>query len=185
MAYNKTMNKLLTPWAYTICFCIYKDKVLLLYRKKEPNKSLWNGLGGKIEENETPRENVFREINEEANIDLSKAESITFAGIITWHDGNNISPQKGMYAYIAKFSDESDLPIEDHDTDEGILSWKPIKWVTNHNNPEVVSNIPYFLPLILYNELPLVFALKYNKQSMFKNMLTKPISKHILNKLKI
>lgn len=42
------------PYKYTLCFCLCSDQVLMLYRKKAPNKNFWNGLGGKIEVGETP-----------------------------------------------------------------------------------------------------------------------------------
>jgi 8-oxo-dGTP diphosphatase len=38
-------------------------------------------VGGKIEENESPRESALREIEEETGISL---DSIDFKGIVTW-----------------------------------------------------------------------------------------------------
>ncbi len=43
---------------FTLCFCLAGDKVLMLQRAKEPNLGKWNGVGGKIEPGETPRESV-------------------------------------------------------------------------------------------------------------------------------
>ncbi len=47
---------------YTICFCLRGEQVLMLYRSKPPNAQRWNGLGGRIEEGETPLVCVQREI---------------------------------------------------------------------------------------------------------------------------
>ncbi|MEB2281356.1 NUDIX domain-containing protein [Lysinibacillus xylanilyticus] len=44
----------------------------------------WNGVGGKIERNETPLAGALREIKEETGIAL---QDITYKGKITWTDG--------------------------------------------------------------------------------------------------
>ena len=54
---------------YTICFCRYGELVLMLYRYRPPNQFHWNGLGGKLQEDETPQACVQREVLEEAEID--------------------------------------------------------------------------------------------------------------------
>ena len=178
------MDKLLTPWKYTICFCIHKDSVLMMYRKNAPHQYFWNGLGGKIEFEETPRENVYREMLEEANINLKNAETVNFVGIVTWDDGINITPKHGMYAYIAKFSDKYTFWEEDRETEEGKLSWKPLGWISSIKNKKVVSNIPYFFPLMFYNDVPLEFRLIYNN-STFESMNIKPIPQNIIKKLSV
>ena len=58
------------PLQYTICFCLCGELVLMLYRKRPPNQFHWNGLGGKLQKDETPQACVMREVLEEANIDL-------------------------------------------------------------------------------------------------------------------
>ena len=40
---------------------------------------MWNGVGGKIEENETPYEGIIRETFEETGIELS---SVTYKGTV-------------------------------------------------------------------------------------------------------
>ena len=40
---------------------------------------MWNGVGGKIEENETPYEGIIRETFEETGIELS---SVTYKGLL-------------------------------------------------------------------------------------------------------
>jgi 8-oxo-dGTP diphosphatase len=42
----------------------------MLYRKRPPNQFHWNGLGGKLQKDETPQACVLREVLEEASIDL-------------------------------------------------------------------------------------------------------------------
>lgn len=54
----------------------------MLNREYKPTLGLWNGVGGKIEDNETPLECVTREIKEETNIDINEYPIID-KGIIT------------------------------------------------------------------------------------------------------
>lgn len=133
---------------YTIAFCIADNKVLMVKRAKPPNQGLWNGIGGKIEEGETPLQAVSREIMEEAELDINTASAVHYAGIVTWavvEDQNN--KNKGMYAYVIDFSADtlSDVAVE---TPEGLLEWKKLSWVEDKTNQEIVRNIAHFLPLM-------------------------------------
>ena len=124
----------------------------MLYRYRPPNQGRWNGLGGKIAPDETPRESVIREIKEEAGLDLHKAQSVRFTGIVTWEKNGGSDPTRdsqGMYAFVAELSATQRIWQEDRIIAEGQLSWKTVEWVCTPNNPVVVSNIPYFLPPML------------------------------------
>src|SRR5882724_3827467 len=118
---------------YTICFCCYQQQALMLYRTFPPNAQLWNGLGGKIEEGETPLVSVQREMQEEADIDLSQAPSLFFAGIATWGPNDRASV-KGMYAFIAHLSKSQAEQVRELTTPEGLITWKPIAWVCDPGN---------------------------------------------------
>ncbi len=147
---------------YTICFCTCGDKVLMLYRHNPPNKHLWNGLGGKIQQNETPLACIEREMLEEAGIDLQQAENFYFAGIITWTlDTDSTISSKGMYAYIAEFSSEKFIWEGERPIDEGILCLKSLQWVCDPTNTAVVNNIPHFLPGLLSQKIPLEYHFDY------------------------
>ena len=61
-------------YKYTICFIRNNDQILMLNRDFAPTQGLWNGVGGKIKENETPLQCVVREVKEETSIDISTAE---------------------------------------------------------------------------------------------------------------
>jgi 8-oxo-dGTP diphosphatase len=136
--------------------------VLMLYRSNSPNRQRWNGLGGKLEVGESPQACVQREILEEAGFDLQLAEYLHYAGIVTWNVGSDLlSPTGGMYAFIAHMP--SDWPIweGERETPEGLLCWKPIEWVCDPGNSEVVSNIPRFLPHMLLNKAPQEYFCAY------------------------
>ena len=146
---------------YTICFCCYEQHVLMLHRAFPPNARLWNGLGGRIEPGETPLVSVFREMQEEAGIDLQVASSLFFAGIVTWGQIGN-EPARGMYAYLARLSRKQAEHISSSHTREGLVAWKPLDWVCNPDNREVVSNIPRFLPPMLEAQVPYEYFCEYN-----------------------
>ena len=75
----------------TLCYIKKENKVLMLHRIKKVNdihEGKWNGLGGKIEQGETPEECIIREVYEESGL---KIESPILKGIITFplFDGEN------------------------------------------------------------------------------------------------
>lgn len=133
---------------YTICFCLCGDRILMLHRRKSPNRGRWNGLGGKIKPGETPRASIQREMMEEAAIDLREAQELRFTGLVTWDFSDDPARNSGMYAFLARVA--PDYPIwPDRQIAEGLLSWKPLDWVCDPGNSSVVSNIPRFLPSML------------------------------------
>ncbi|MDY0394516.1 NUDIX domain-containing protein [Virgibacillus halophilus] len=127
---------------YTICFIQRGNQLLLLNREKSPNMGKWNGVGGKIEKNESPKESILREVSEETGIVLP---TVTYAGNVIWKSNGEYA---GMYVFLA------DLPSGCHPatlvkTREGILDWKEITWVLDRDNHGVVDNLKQFLPLLL------------------------------------
>lgn len=57
------------------CYCEWKDKILLLKRSPhKPQGHTWGIPGGKLEEGETPRGAVVREVYEEVGIRMQEAE---------------------------------------------------------------------------------------------------------------
>lgn len=61
---------------YTVCYIEKDDEVLMLYRNKKKNdinKGKWLGVGGHIEEGESPYECVVREIKEETGLEVKKS----------------------------------------------------------------------------------------------------------------
>ena len=52
----------------TLCYIEKEDSYLMLHRVKkvnDENQDKWIGVGGKIEEGESPEECLFREVKEE------------------------------------------------------------------------------------------------------------------------
>ena len=134
---------------YTLAFIKKNDEILMLNRNKSPWMGSWNGVGGKIQPNETPLEGIIREVLEETNIDVSTLK-IEHKGILTWENFDAIG--SGLYIFLIDVDSKLDYltPIQ---TDEGILDWKKIEWINDFNNKGVAENIPYFLPSVLNDEL--------------------------------
>ncbi len=131
---------------YNICFIRRGDEILLLNREKPSWMGCWNGIGGKLERDEQPRESMIREIKEETAI---SAYELHFKGMVTWSGGGGNFG--GMYAYMAEvdghFSYETPLK-----TNEGILDWKKIGWILDEHNIGIVSNVPKALLAMLQDK---------------------------------
>ncbi|MBQ8994041.1 MAG: NUDIX domain-containing protein, partial [Turicibacter sp.] len=57
----------------TLCYIFKNSEILMLYRNKKENdvhEGKWNGLGGKLEKEETPLQCVLREVYEESGLRL-------------------------------------------------------------------------------------------------------------------
>ncbi|MEI4832370.1 8-oxo-dGTP diphosphatase [Bacillus sp. FJAT-53711] len=132
----------------TLCFIRKDDEILMLNREKAPLQGLWNGVGGKMEENETPMACILREIEEETGLQLTNQE-VTYKGTLSWKTDNaNFS---GLYLFTAN------LPahISYHTPKkvvEGILDWKHISWILSKENRGVNSLTKQFLPTVLQEE---------------------------------
>lgn len=68
----------------TLCYISCKDKTLMLYRNKkkdDENAGKWVGIGGKLEDGESPEDCLIREVFEESGITL---RDYSFRGIVTF-----------------------------------------------------------------------------------------------------
>jgi 8-oxo-dGTP diphosphatase len=132
----------------TLCFVRRNNQILMLNRENAPTKGLWNGVGGKVENNETPLECVIREVKEETDIDISDIQ-IEDKGIITWEADHTFSG--GMYVFLVDIP-KSHVYLTPRKTDEGILDWKSVTWLLSEKNFGVGEMIPSFLPIVLNDE---------------------------------
>lgn len=75
------------PKATTTAIIIRDNKLLLLKRNQEPFKSLWDLPGGFLQEHETPKEALKRELKEELGVDVISFEFIKIiAGSYQWKE---------------------------------------------------------------------------------------------------
>lgn len=135
-------------YKYTLGFLIKDNQILMLNRNKSPWMGSWNGLGGKINENETPKSCIQREVLEETgmNLDINK---FIFKGNVTWDQFDAIG--NGLYIYIY-YLDSNTQIITPLRVEEGILDFKDISWVSSFENEGVAKNIPYFLNSVLTDD---------------------------------
>ncbi|OBR68919.1 hypothetical protein A7K91_14905 [Paenibacillus oryzae] len=151
---------------FTVCYIKQDTKVLLLNREYPTWMGCWNGIGGKIEVGESPRECILREINEETGLVIS---NIQFKGIETWFiDGKFIG---GMYIYVSEFPNEQiyKTPLK---TYEGILDWKELDWITNPNNMGVANDIPVTIKKVLFDEMIYEHRCLYKDGKLIKHQIT-------------
>ncbi|WP_345243619.1 8-oxo-dGTP diphosphatase [Pontibacillus salipaludis] len=128
---------------YTVCFVKRKDRILMLNREKAPIMGVWNGVGGKVEENESPDQGALREVLEETGI---KVEAFYSKGTVTWEMNNG--ELDGIYVYLYEVDEHFtyDTPLK---TREGILEWKSIDWILNPQNLGIAGMVAQYLPVLL------------------------------------
>jgi len=106
------MNKLAT-----LCYIKDSGKTLMLHRVKKANdmhQGKWNGLGGKVENGETPEACAIREIKEESGLNVHSPE---LKGFITFP---NFDGQNDWYVSVFVFRNCEGSLI---DSPEGELCW--------------------------------------------------------------
>jgi 8-oxo-dGTP diphosphatase len=152
---------------YVTCFCRRGDRLLMLHRRRPPNRGLWNGVGGKLEPGERPLACVHREVWEETGIALAAAARVTFGGLVTWNLGADpAAPSTGMYAFVAELPPDWPLWDGDREVAEGRLRWLPLARVCDPANDRVVSNIPRFLPTMLAGGAPREYRCAYDGERL-------------------
>jgi 8-oxo-dGTP diphosphatase len=164
---------------FTLCFIKQANKILLLNREYPSWMGVWNGVGGKLESNETARESVLREVIEETGIVL---DSIEFKGIVTWIvDGNWVG---GMYTYFAELPPDSHY-VTPKKTEEEILDWKEIQWILHPENRGVANNIPKSIEKIVND--PNCFELRcfYEDSQLIRDEFIEIGKDEIMNDSKI
>ena len=95
-----------------------------LWRTKkdaDENAGKWIGLGGHLQEDETPEECIRREVREEAGLEL---QNLRLRGILTF-----ILPDWGNELTFLYTAEAEDLPLPE--CGEGVLQWVPKKQVMN------------------------------------------------------
>ena len=106
----------------TLCYINDGNRTLMLHRIKKENDMhewKWNGLGGKLEDGESPEECVIREVKEESGLDILNP---TLKGILTFPKFDEVDDWMVFVFVSNEFSGELS------ECDEGVL-----KWIDNDN----------------------------------------------------
>ena len=141
----------------TLCYIEKDDSYLMLHRVKkvnDENQDKWIGVGGKIEEGESPEECLLREVKEETGLTLTKYR---YRGLVTF-----VSNQWGteyMHLFTAteyegkmKECDEGNLEWVSKDKIEELNLWEGDKIFFRLLN----QNAPFFSLKLCYDEDRLV-----------------------------
>ncbi len=102
----------------TLAYLMEGENVLLLHRNKKENdlnQGKWVGVGGKLEEGESPEEGVLREILEETGLTPQK---LRYRGIITFVSHS----WEGEFIHLFTGHESSGTLTP---CNEGTLAWKP------------------------------------------------------------
>ena len=101
----------------TVCYIERAGKYLMIHRVKkenDENKDKWIGIGGKIEDGESPFDCIRREVKEETGLSL---RSLHYRGIVTFV--SNEFPSQHMHLFT---SDAFEGTLNEI-CDEGELAW--------------------------------------------------------------
>ena len=101
----------------TLCYLERGDRYLMLHRTKkenDENRDKWIGIGGKIEQGESPYDCVMREVREEAGVSLINPR---YRGLIVF-----VSDEYGT-EYMHLFSATKYEGEIKSDCDEGVLEF--------------------------------------------------------------
>jgi len=135
-----------------IVHIIKDDKILLHYKKRGHGAGYWNGIGGKVEQGETPEECAVREAMEEMHAGIKNLKKL---GILIFYDV--YAEDWKVYVFRAEIEGE---PKESEES-------KP-KWFHINDIPyeQMWEDDKYWMPLVI-NEL------KFNGEFWFsgKKML--------------
>lgn len=123
---------------FNICFIRQGNHVLLLNREFPSWMGCWNGIGGKLERDESPRDSMVREISEETALAESDYQ-LQYKGVVTWTSDHQ--QFGGMYLYEAQVPEDY-VYSTPRKTSEGILDWKSIEWIMHPENQGLAANLP-------------------------------------------
>ncbi len=130
----------------TLCYVQQNGKTLMVNVKKEGglHEGKWNGLGGKIDEGETPEECAVREVFEESGLKIKEPKLV---GVISFPENVGKSGESWIVFVFSAEKFEGNL-IEN--SKEGELEWIENGKLLGLN---INGGDKWFLPFVLENRL--------------------------------
>ena len=120
---------------YVLGFLFSEDKenvALILKNRPDWQKGLLNGIGGKIEENETPTEAMVREFKEESGVLIDNWNQFLTMSGYNWE----------VYCFKCFSDDVFNVSTK---TDETVIIFP----VSRIGNIEAISNLQWLIPMCL------------------------------------
>lgn len=139
----------------TLLFLVRDDEVLLAMKKRGFGAGRWNGVGGKLDEEESIEQALIRECQEEIGVTPTLYEQVAE---ITFHEFNG-NAAKDMHVHVFTATAWEGTPIE---TEE-----MAPQWFKQYELPldEMWPDDEYWLPLVLAGKrLNAEFTLDENDQ---------------------
>lgn len=126
----------------TNCILIEHDRVLLI---KKPRRGWYAIPGGKMEQGETIKESVIRELKEETALNI---QSPKLSGVFTFSifSNENLVREWMMFTFISRAYNG----VMTSYSDEGILEWIPLAEISNI--PMAAGDIEIFKHLLTSKE---------------------------------
>ncbi|MDD7772543.1 MAG: NUDIX hydrolase [Faecousia sp.] len=143
----------------TLCYLEKDGCYLMLHRikkKNDLNQDKWVGVGGKLEENESPEECLVREVREETGLTLTRWR---YCGIVTF-----VSDRwEGEYMHLYT---ADGFTGQLTDCNEGVLEWVPkerVRLLPQWEGDRIFfrlmeQNVPFFSLKLQYEGDRLVLA---------------------------
>lgn len=118
---------------YVVILLFSKDteKLLLVKRNKKPYPNMWNGIGGKIEVDETPIEAAIRECKEETGLTMINPKLLV---TYVYPESNPMNSNTHL-SVIYDFIDIEEV----EDNYEGHYEWKDIEFALDFNSKEIAG----------------------------------------------
>ncbi len=124
------------------------SKILLIKRKKKPYIGLYNGIGGKIEGDESVLECCIRETMEEVNVSLFNPKLL----VTHIYPENDMLKQNSNIELNVLYDIIKESNFEENE--EGIFEWLNVDFVLDTNNKLIAGygNVGLFAREILESE---------------------------------
>lgn len=167
------------PKATVTAIIIKDNKILLLKRNQEPFKGMWDLPGGFMQEKETPKEALIREMKEELALDIV---NITFIKILpgTYYWKDQEVPVSGHF-YLTELN--GDITLDEENSEYQFVSLKDINLsdIAFDSNQKMVGwlkeNFTFDLERVKELMRQLDATAIFNEQYLYKAMLDGFISK--------
>ena len=136
----------------TLCYIEKNSQILLLHRTKksiDPNGGKWIGVGGKLEQNESPDECIIREVYEETGLHIQPQ----LRGILTfilpkWENELTFLYTSNNFEGTLKECNEGQLHWIDKDKVLDLNLWEGDK----HFLPKLLESSDFFTMKLVYDK---------------------------------